>query len=253
MPATLPHLLLALLCAALLAEAQSPGAAPGPAPGPTCPNGTFTFSAAGLACDGLSSTKAGDPSAAACEATCCTVQSCDIWQWMPAVDASGQLAAGGAGGSCWTGSASCSASPAPDHAQWAGGARTEPHGGPPPQASSGVYLTVVVFLSACLAGSIAFAVTQKDRLQLDRLTHEMLVTSWLLTPRQLLAARCTIFCFMAATTLVVFSSGFGWTVFFFTNWGYLLLTAYFGSLVGYSLTTKRANGAAQAASAGTTR
>jgi hypothetical protein len=128
-----------------------------------------------------------------------------------------------------------------------------------------VYLAVVAFLLACLmAGSIAFAVTQRERLQLGRLTHEMLVTSWLLAPRQLLATRCVIFVFMAATTTIIISSSprkihprseedpsFGWTVFFFTNWGYLLLTAYFGSLVSYSLVTERANGAAQPASPST--
>ena len=106
-----------------------------------------------------------------------------------------------------------------------------------------MYVAVVVFLLACLAGSIVFAVRQRDRLQLDRLTHETLVTSWLLTPQQLLAFRCVILCFMAGTTVIIFSSsGFGWTIFFFTNWGYLLLTVYFGSLVAYTLRTTRMNG-----------
>ena len=109
---------------ALAAAVDAPSGVP-------CANGTFKFSATGLDCDGLVSTTAGDSSAADCEQACCAVKECDIWQWA-------QGPGGSKGGDgCWTGKASCSISPKPDHAKWTGGARTKPGGGGHPGGGGG--------------------------------------------------------------------------------------------------------------------
>eukprot|EP01048_Picozoa_sp_COSAG05_P006408 COSAG05_NODE_414_length_10051_cov_120.012158_4_plen_605_part_00 len=105
----------------VLATADAPSSA-------SCANSTFKFSATGLDCDGLTSTKAGDSSAAECEHVCCVNTKCDIWQWAKG---------GGAADGCWTGKASCSTSPKPSHAKWTGGARTKPSGGGHPSGGGG--------------------------------------------------------------------------------------------------------------------
>jgi hypothetical protein len=99
---------------------EPPLAPPAPTPPPTpCSPTTFKFNASSLGCDGLTKNAAGDKAASDCEKACCAQTSCDIWQW-----STGALPAAG----CWMGHASCG-SPDKQHANWVGGARSDPAGG----------------------------------------------------------------------------------------------------------------------------
>ena len=88
----------------------------------------------------------------------------------------------------------------------------------------------------------ARAQKRKERLGLrDTLSRDMVVSSWAVSARTLLLVRSAILVFCTISLLVMIDpvhngvGAIGGAFFWFTNWGFILLTVYFGQAVAYTL------------------